>query len=93
MLHQRRHERNVVLNAVDVKRIERVGLGIDGRDSRRTMGHELGDHRIVVHRDLAALFDAGIVTNREAIGRALGGRAILHEASDGGQEVAEGVLA
>ena len=53
---------------------------------------ELGDHRIVEHRDLAALVDAGVVAHGDAVGGALGRRAVLHQTADGRQEVAERVL-
>ena len=52
------------------------------------VGDELGDHRIVVERDLAALGDAGIVAHRDAAVLALRGRAVAHQPADRGQEIA-----
>ena len=66
MLHQRRQERNVVADAVDHKRIERVGLRVDRLRARRRMRDELRDHRIVEERNLAAFVDAGVVAHRDA---------------------------
>ena len=56
-----------------IKRVERIGLRIDRRRARRRMGHELGDHRIVVERNLAALVDAGVVAHGDAVGAASAG--------------------
>ncbi len=93
MVHQCADEGHVVLDAVDIEGVEGVGLGVDGGDARRPVGDELGDHRIVEHRDLAALLDAGVVAHRDVADlRSSGWRAILHQAADGRQEVAEGVL-
>ena len=71
MRHQRRQERNVVADAVDDKCIERVGLRVDRLLARGRVGDQLGDHRIVVDRNLAALIDAGVVAQRDAVGAVL----------------------
>src|SRR4051794_22354793 len=55
MVHQGRQERNVVTDAVDEEGIERGRLRVYGGGARRRMSHKLGDHRIVIDRDLAAL--------------------------------------
>ena len=92
MLHHRGKERHVVLDTIDIEGIERRGLRIDCGKARRGMGHELGDHRIVIHRDLAALEDAGIVAHRHSVLRALSRRPVLHEAANRRQEVAKRVF-
>ena len=92
MLHHRSQEWHVVLDAIDIESVERPGLSLDRGGAGRRMRHELGDHRIVEHRDLAAFEDAGVVANRDAVLLAFRGRAILHEASDRRQEVAERVF-
>ena len=58
--HDGGEEAEVVADALDDEAIERVGLGRDGGGTVRPEGDQLGDHRIVVHRDLAALRHAGI---------------------------------
>ena len=67
MVHQRRQERDVVADAVDVERVERGRLRLDRGRARRRMGDELGDHRIVMDRDLAALLHAGVVAHGDAV--------------------------
>ncbi len=82
-----------MLDAVDIERVQRIGLRVDGFLARGAIGDELGDHRIVEHRDLAALFAAGIVAHHDAaIARAFRRRPVAHQAADGGQEIAERVL-
>ncbi len=56
------------------------------------MGYELGDHRIVIDRYLAAFLHAGIVANRDAIDAALDRRAIFYQPSDRGQKVTERIF-
>ncbi len=56
------------------------------------MGHELGDHRIVVDRDLAALLHAGVVADGDAVDAALDRRAVFYQPPDRGQEIAERIF-
>ena len=88
--HQRREERNVVADALDGEGVERIGLGGDRFLARRRMGHELGDHRIVIERNLAALVDAGVVAHGDAARARLRRRPVAHQPADRGQEVAHG---
>ena len=62
--------------------------------SRASLGvrDELGDHRIVVERNLAALGDAGVVAHGDAVMLALGGRAIAHQPADRRREIAIRIL-
>ena len=67
MRHQGGEERNVVADAVDREGIERIGLRGDRRGAGRTVGHQLGDHRIVIERNLAALGHIPFVRDRAAL--------------------------
>ena len=60
--------------------------------ARLRVRDELGDHRIVVERDFAALGDAGVVAHRHAVVLAFGGRTIAHQASDRRRKIAIGIL-
>ena len=60
--------------------------------ARRRMRDELGDHRIVVERNLAAFVDAGVVAHGDAVDAALGRRAIARQPPGRGQEIAIRVL-
>ncbi len=60
---------------------------------------QLGDHRVVVHRDLAALVDAGVDAHAAAARASAAGRLhrlrrrlVAHQPAGGRQEVAERVL-
>ncbi len=84
MMHQRRQKRNVVADAVDIERVERARLGLDRGCPRRAVGDELGDHRIIEDRDLAAFLDAGVVAHRDAVMARFRRRTVFHQASDRG---------
>ena len=73
MLHQRREEIDIVADAVDLEGVERLDLAVDRLLAGRALGDQLGDHRIVEHRDLAALDDAVVDARRRSLGRP-GGR-------------------
>ena len=79
MLHDRAEERNVVTDALDAELIERDRHMVDGRGAVRTMRAELGDHRIVIDRNLAAFIDACVIADREAIERAFDRRLVAHQ--------------
>ena len=57
---------DVVADALDGEGVERMRLGGDRLVAAPGMGDQLGDHRIVVERDLAALVDAGVVARRDS---------------------------
>ena len=88
MLHDRGEKRNVVAYTFDGERIKRVGLRVDRLRASLGVGDKLGDHRIVIKRDLAAFADTGIVAHRHAIVLALGGRPIAHQPADRRREIA-----
>jgi hypothetical protein len=92
MVHQRREEWNVVADAIDIERIERARLRLDRSGTRWRMGHELGDHRIVIDRDLAALLHPGVVAHGDAVVACFRRRAVFYQTTYRGQEVAEGIL-
>ena len=66
MLHQGGKKRDIVADALDGEGVERIGLRRDRLLAGRRMGHQLGDHRIVIERDFAAFGDAGIVAHGDA---------------------------
>src|SRR6185312_16063418 len=86
--HQRREKRNVVADAVDYEGVEGGGLRVDGRFAPRRVGDELGDHRIVIERYLAAFIDTGVVADGDARLAALGRRAVARQTAGRGQEIA-----
>ena len=92
MLHDGREKRNVVADAVDIERVQRLRLGVDRRRARTRMGDELGDHRVVVERDLAAFVDTGVVAHGHAVNLGLGGRPVAGEPADRRQEIAIRIL-
>src|SRR5262249_8334322 len=92
VLHQRGEERDVVADALDGEGVERVGLRRDRLGAGWRVGHELGDHWIVVDRDLAPLLHAGVVAHGDALTPRFGGRPVAREPAGRGQEVAVGIL-
>src|SRR4051812_23863033 len=92
MVHQRRQERNVVPDAVDVERVQRGRLRLDRSRPRRRMRDEFCDHRIVVDRDLAAFLHAGVVADGDAVVARFRGRTVFHQPANGGEEIAERIL-
>ncbi len=92
VLHQRGKEGDVVADAVDDEGVERVGLRLDRADPIAGVGHQLGDHRIVMHRDFAALVDAGVVAHRDPLDVSLGRRAVFDQPPGRRQEAARRVL-
>ena len=79
-------------DAVDDKFIQRARLCRNCRGAVARMGDELGDHRIIIDRDFAALEHAGVVAHRDAIRIALCGRAVAHKTPGGRQEVARRIF-
>jgi hypothetical protein len=91
--HDGRQEGQIVADAVELEIVERRTHGVDGGQPVRRPGAELGDHRIVIHGDLAALEDAGVVADHRAVlAIAFARRAVARQPADRGQEVAVGVL-
>ena len=79
-------------DAVDDEFVERARLRRDRLGALARMGDELGDHRIVIDRDFAALVDAGVVADRDPVLMAFGGRPVGHQPSGRGQEVARRIF-
>ncbi len=75
--------------AADHERVERVAHPLDRAVAGLAVADELRDHRVVVHRDLAALVDAGVDAHDA---RDLGRRPVADEPPDRRQEVADRVL-
>jgi hypothetical protein len=64
VVHHRAQERQVVPDPLDLETVERHPHRLQRRRPVRAPGAELGDHRVVEHRDLAALENAGVVPDR-----------------------------
>ena len=92
VLHQRGEEIDVVADAVDLERVERRDLRVDRRFAGRRPGDQLGDHRVVEHRHLAAFEHAVVDADAHAVLARLGRRAVADEAAGRGQEAAIRVL-
>ena len=92
MLHQRGQKRNVMADAVDDEGVERGRLRIDRAEPVGRVGHELGDHRIVVDGDFPALEDAGVVAHGDAAPFAFRRRAVFDQAARRRQEAARRIL-
>src|SRR5215469_5239121 len=82
MLHDSSKERNVVADAFDGERIERLGLSVDRLRTGLRMRDQLGDHRIVVERNFTALGHAGIIAYGDTVADFFNRRAIAHQAPD-----------
>ena len=98
MREQRRLERDIARDAADHETVERLTHARDRLVTVPTVHDELGDHRVIVHGDLAALVDAGIdayaATRRHRLRgfHVLRRRPVLHQAAGRGQEVAERIF-
>ena len=88
LVHHRRDERNIVLDAFDVKAVERGGLRIQGGVAVLAVRDQLGDHRIIEHRDLVALANAGIHAHSALTKRAFARRVEAAQTADRWQEFA-----
>src|SRR5215471_19670415 len=67
MLHNRGKKRDIVADTLDGEGVKRLRLRVDRLKPGCGVRHELGDHRIVVERNLAALDYAGIVAYRDPV--------------------------
>ena len=98
MREQRCLERDVARDALDHERVERVAHLRDRVCTVGAMGDQLADHRVVEHRDLTALVDAGV--NADATcwwhpqrgKHRLLGRLECDEPARARQEAAQGIL-
>src|SRR5579863_4712513 len=88
VLHDRGEERNVVADTFDGESVERFRLRVDRLLSGLGVSDKLGDHRIVIERDLAALADTGIVAHRYTIVLTLGRWSVAHQPADRWREIA-----
>ena len=97
MRQQRRLERNVAADAADHEAVERLAHACDRMLAVLAVHDELGDHRVVIHRDLAAVVHAGVhphAVQVRGVARehGLGRRLELHQPAGGRQEVAERIF-
>ncbi len=67
MIHDGGEKRDIVADALDLETVERRPHVFDRRFTGWCPSAELGDHRIVEHRDFAALVDAGVVADSVGI--------------------------
>src|SRR5262249_9788408 len=65
MLHDRGKKRDIVADTLDGEGVKRLRLCVDRLKPRCRVGDELGDRRIVIERNLAALGYPGIVAHRD----------------------------
>ena len=89
MPHQRRLEHDVGRDAADHERVQRLRHPRDRLAAARRVHDELRDHRVVVHRDLAALVHAGVDAHAA---RHLLRRPVAHQASHRRQEPPQRIL-
>ena len=88
MRHQCAQERNIVANAFNREGIKRFGLAFNRLDARWPVCDELGDHRIIIHRDLPAFLDTRIIAHGDGAELPLCRWAIGGEAANRGHEIA-----
>ena len=79
-------------HAADQEVVERARHALDGGGAVLAVGAELGDHRVVEHRDLVAFAHPGVVAHRDGLVVAFRRRLVAHQPADGRQEAAIGVL-
>lgn len=93
MLHDGRQEGQIVADALHLETVQRLPHGVDGRLAILAPAAQLGDHRIVIHRDFAAFEDAGIVADdRSVLLRTFPRWSIARQPANGRQEVAIGIF-
>ena len=107
VIHHGAQERQVVADPLDLEAVQRHTHPLDRALTSGCPRAQLRDHRVVIHADLAALIDAGIIANgRLACGRVILPFAIVQQRTsrnfrrwaiagqtpDGGQEAAIGVF-
>src|SRR3546814_8906256 len=88
VLHHRRQKVDVVAQPLQLVIVERVDLAIYRRLARIGPGDQLGAHRVVEHRDFAALDDARVDAHRAVFIGHLGGWAQGDGAADRRPEIA-----
>src|ERR1700745_3856850 len=92
MLHDRGKKRDIVADTLDGEGVKRLRLCVDRLKPRCGVGDELGNHRVVVERNLAALSYAGVVAYRNAIANLLRRRAVAHQTADRWRKIAIRIL-
>ena len=92
VLHNGGKERNIVADALNGEGVERVRLGLDRSKPRSSVSDELGDHRVIVERNLASLRDAGVVANGDPVANLLWRRAVAHQPPDRWGKIAIRIL-
>ena len=67
MIIDRLEERDVMPNAVELKCVQRVFHRVNRKTAVFAPCAKLGDHRIVIHRDFAALKNARIISDNRPV--------------------------
>ena len=88
VLHQRRLKGDIRCHAANHELVQCIAHAANCLIACRGMHDQLGNHRIVEHRNLAAFIHAGI----DAHAVYVGWRHVLHQAAGGRQETAEGIF-
>lgn len=108
IVHNVSQEANVVVESADDVCIESVAHVSNGFEASRSVGHELGDKRIIVHGDFTSFFNSTIDAKPLNSSESLRTRDVFDSArrsvfsdsrrgvashfSDRGQKVAKGIL-
>ena len=98
MREQRRLKRNVAVDAANHEGIERGAHFGDGIVAITAVGDELGNHRVVVHRDLATFIHAridayaAVFRHRQASFHVGSRWSIANKPAGGRQKIAVGIL-
>ncbi len=92
LVHDRRQEGDVVAKALDVEVLQRPPHALDRIGPLRRPGAQLGDHRVVEHRNFVAFPHAGVVAHGEGQSRPFRRWLVADKPSDRRQELAVGIL-
>ena len=93
VIHHGGNKRQVVTDAFHLERVQRQSHLINRGVACCTPGAQLCNHRVIEHRDLAALKHAGIIAHHAAARRRpFNGRAVPGQAADGRQKTAVGIF-
>ena len=97
MRQQRRLERDVAADPANHKTVQRLAHHGDGLATVFAMHDELGDHRVVIHRNLTAINHAGVHPHAVALRgvtlkHGLFWRRETHQAAGAGEKVAKRVF-
>ena len=87
MHHQSIKEADIVVYTANIIGIQRIDHAINRLATVIAIGNQLGDHRVVVHRDFTALIDTAIHTHALTLRLS-----VPREPANRGHKVTEGIL-